>query len=330
MSFKPLTRNSQCFKCNYPYGAWHEDVLRTAYDGFVYDVAGILSYATLHGDENGSFEIIRDKFRSAKEKWFPVFSQSHLNDSTYSSEELRPSGSSMTEPANLDAVAIDLPCNPSQRVETVTSHSHSLFPDQEVRDLNNPLEKGGGSEQTSTLTPISARDFSTLAKQMGFSFYVDGNGKLLISLSQPSVHSEEVESRTQAERSEQHGVPAGELSSVSVGEVDVKHAPCKGNQECCTLEEYQEYGCGCRCHENSTRKGCICKHGSGAITKRFVEENKLCNCECHKKSPETCVVECDNCTRFFVAGKPCDKNCECHKDAGNTSYQNNKEDKDVH
>ena len=186
MSFKPLTRDSQCFKCNYPYGAWHEDVLRTAYDGFVYEVAGILSYATLHGDEDGSFEIIRDKFRSAKEKWFPVFSQSHLNDSTYSSEELRPSGSSMTEPANLDAVAIDLPCNPSQRVETVTSHSHSLFPDQEVRDLNNPLEKGGGSEQTSTLTPISARDFSTLAKQMGFSFYVDDNGKLLISLSQPS------------------------------------------------------------------------------------------------------------------------------------------------
>ena len=160
-----------------------------------------------------------------------------------------------------ECLTIDLPCNPSQRVETVTSHSHSLFPDQEVRDLNNPLVKGGGSEQTSTLTPISARDFSTLVKQMGFSFYVDGNGKLLISLSQPSVHSEEVESRTQAERSEQHGVPAGEFKTESTSangkDNTPKHAPGNGD--------------------------CICKHGSGAITKTFVEQNGLCSCECHKE-----------------------------------------------
>ena len=100
------------------------------------------------------------------------------------------------------------------------------------------------------------------------------------SLSQPSgVEAPSVASEVSQQRKrvdgektldffeEKHGVPAGELSSVSVGEVDVKHA---------------------------ARKGCNCKHGSGAITERFVEENKLCK-------------------------------CECHKNTGNTSYQNNKE-----
>lgn len=285
MSFQPLTKSELHDwdkPANAPYGFFHEDAVRSAVEGLkadMFDFYHEIGRATIWCASNDEVtDLCEAHALKLVDKWFPVFSQSHLNDSTYSSEERRPSGSSMTEPANLDAVAIELPCNPSRRVEPVTAHSHSLLPDQEVRDLNIPLEKGAATVSVATILEII--DLMASIDDNNQVWGHDTNlgdidvlvDKIQNILSHSQAPENEPTEGISALASVKHGVPAGELKTESTSangkDNSPKHAPSNGE--------------------------CICKHGGGAITKKLVEENKLCK-------------------------------CECHKNAGNTSYQNNKE-----
>lgn len=68
-SFKPLTKESQCHKCDYPYGAWHEDVVRSA----VELLRSYLKHSALY-HKNGNLII-----DAAIDEAFPVFVEDSLS-----------------------------------------------------------------------------------------------------------------------------------------------------------------------------------------------------------------------------------------------------------
>lgn len=279
MSFKPLTKEDVYGFESDDDGFYLDDV-RSAFEGLkadMFDFYHEIGKATIWCASNDEVaDLCEAHALKLVDKWFPVFSQSLSEDAKIN-----------------DGCSQQVTSAPSSEAKSSVSHHVSM-----------------GAATVSVATILEIIDLMASIDDNNQVWGHDTNlGDIdvlvdkiqnILSLSQPSgVEAPSVASEVSQQRKrvdgektldffeEKHGVPAGELSDAEKscyvrGLSDVKHAPCKGNQECCTLEEYQEYGCGCRCHENSTRKGCICKHGSGAITKRFVEENKLCNCECHK------------------------------------------------
>lgn len=271
MSFKPLTKED-VYGFESDHDGFYLDDVRSAFQGLkadMFDFYHEIGKATIWCASNDEVaDLCEAHALKLVDKWFPVFSQSLSEDAKIN-----------------DGCSQQVTSAPSSEAKSSVSHHVSM------------------GAATVSVAPMIIQSFCLKCNRhcKGVWYYCPNCSKPIHSqsLSQPSgVEAPSIASEVSQQRKrvdgektldffeEKHGVPAGELSSVSVREVDVKHA---------------------------ARKGCTCKHGSGAITKQFVEENKLCKCECHKKSPETCVVECDNCTRFFVAGKPCDKNCECHK-----------------
>ena len=205
-------------------------------------------------------------------KWFPVFSQSHL-DVDASQPELgeRLSESSASEHARVEAMMAQ---NASATRKSACENSAL-----------------GGSEQTSTYIELD-KLFSEIwhgisdSKQLKFRKQAERISELIYSLSQ-APETEPTEGIS-ALASVKHGVPAGEFKTESTSANGKDNSP-----------------------KHVAQTGCICKHGSGAITKQFVEQNGLCDCECHNKKKQACKRCCHlNHVVYYDCG------CECHEEEG--------------
>lgn len=120
---------------------------------------------------------------------------------------------------------------------------------------------------------------------------------IIESLSQPSdsgtAHPQPDMQITNKEGSAQWRL--GELKTKRKDRDDLKeespkHAPrngfgCKGKQECCSLEEFQTYGCDCPCHKQDDKLGCD-GWGDSVRDKDGVIIIDECGCSCHNKKEE--------------------------------------------
>lgn len=266
MSFKPLTKED-IYGFESDDDGFYLDDVRSAVEGLkadMFDFYHEIGKATIWRASNDEVaDLCEAHALKLVDKWFPVFSQSlsedaKINDGCSQQVTSAPSSeakSSVSHHVSMGAATVSVATilEIIDLMASIDDNNQVWGHDTNLGDIDVLVDK---IQNILSLSQAPEHEYTEgILALASVKHGSDAGEKSGTSHSQPSVHSEEVESRTQAERSEQHGVPAGELSSVSVGEVDVKHA---------------------------ARKGCTCKHGSGAITKRFVEENKLCKCECHK------------------------------------------------